>query len=154
MEQICLIRHCGPRSNFSQRMDGWLAILRPFEQYFSHIRMIGGWLWKAECSGTRFTIEKILASGEMLDQQARAEHAELPGFLLLTELCRSYSGLVRESFDQGLHCLPFCLYMLAPRLSYWFEQILESAWCEAKMSRFLGQYVIKNTITSLSIWTS
>ena len=35
--------------------DGWLAILCPFQQYFSHIRWIGGWSWKTMCNGTPFT---------------------------------------------------------------------------------------------------
>ena len=42
-------------------MDGWLAILRPFQQYFSHISTVGGWKWKTVCNGTPFTNEKILA---------------------------------------------------------------------------------------------
>ena len=41
------------------RMDGWLAILRPFQQDFSHVRTMGGWQWKAVCSGTPLTFEKI-----------------------------------------------------------------------------------------------
>ena len=40
----------------------WLGILHPFQQYFSNIRMIGGWLWKAVCNGTQFTVDKISAS--------------------------------------------------------------------------------------------
>ena len=40
-------------------MDGWLAILRPFQQCFTHIRMMGGWLWKAVCNGTLSMVEKI-----------------------------------------------------------------------------------------------
>ena len=37
-------------------MKGWLAIIRPF-------RTMSRWLWKAVCSGTPFTIEKIYALG-------------------------------------------------------------------------------------------
>ena len=48
------IKHC--RNGW---MAGWLAILRPFQQYFSHIRTMGRWLWKATWNGTPFTIEKI-----------------------------------------------------------------------------------------------
>ena len=40
-------------------MDGWLAILRPFQQYFSHIRQMRGWSWKVVCNGIPFMIEKI-----------------------------------------------------------------------------------------------
>ena len=40
-------------------MDEWLAILRPFQQYFSHIRTMGRWLWTAMCNWSPFTVEKI-----------------------------------------------------------------------------------------------
>ena len=40
-------------------MDGWLATLLPFQQYFSHIRTMGGWKWKDVCIGTPYTVEKI-----------------------------------------------------------------------------------------------
>ena len=40
-------------------VDGWLAILHPFQQYFSYIRTMGGWYWKAVCNGTPFVVEKI-----------------------------------------------------------------------------------------------
>ena len=36
-----------------------LAIFRPFQQYFSHIKAMGGGQWKALCIGTPFTIENI-----------------------------------------------------------------------------------------------
>ena len=41
---------------------GWLAILNPFQLYFCHIRMMGGWYWKAVCNGTQLTIRAISAS--------------------------------------------------------------------------------------------
>ena len=41
-------------------MDGWFAILCPFQQYFSHIRMMGGWWWKTVSHGSPFRAEKIL----------------------------------------------------------------------------------------------
>ena len=34
--------------------DGWLAILQPFQQYLSHIRMMGGWEWKVVRIGIPF----------------------------------------------------------------------------------------------------
>ena len=40
-------------------MEWWLAILRPFQQYFSHIRTIDGCKWKAVCNWTPFTVEKF-----------------------------------------------------------------------------------------------
>ena len=43
-------RDASPDSKLIQPwMDG--AILRPFQQYFSHIRTMGGWWWKAMCNG-------------------------------------------------------------------------------------------------------
>ena len=41
-------------------IDGWLAILRPFQKYFCHIKTIGGWWCKAVCNGTPFKAEKNL----------------------------------------------------------------------------------------------
>ena len=35
------------------------VILRPFQQYFSHIETMGGCYWKAVCSGTPFRVQKI-----------------------------------------------------------------------------------------------
>ena len=43
-------------------MDGWIGVLRPFQQYFSHIRTMEGWTWKALCNEAPFRFGKNLAS--------------------------------------------------------------------------------------------
>ena len=48
-----------PTSRQYKVQDGWLAILRPFQQCFSHIRTMGGWYAKAMSNGAPFTVKKI-----------------------------------------------------------------------------------------------
>ena len=40
-------------------------VLRPFQQYFSHIRTMGGRQWKTVSNGTPFIIEKSSTSGRI-----------------------------------------------------------------------------------------
>ena len=42
----------------SLRMDD-LQFFHPLKQYFSHMRMMGGWWWKTVYNETPFTIEKL-----------------------------------------------------------------------------------------------
>ena len=63
LSKISLFVRCFVIRDAQSGMDGWmdelLEILRPFQQYFSHIRTMSGWLWKAVCKGTLLTIRKI-----------------------------------------------------------------------------------------------
>ena len=52
--------------------DGWIAILHPFQQYFSHIRMIRRLQWTALCIGTPFMIEKISTSDRLAPGNPRS----------------------------------------------------------------------------------
>ena len=42
------------------RMDGWVRVLRLFQQYFSHFEMMEGWTWKALFIEVPFRFGRIL----------------------------------------------------------------------------------------------
>ena len=44
------------------QMDGWVRVLHPFQQYFSHFEAMEGWTWKALCNEAPFRFGKNLAS--------------------------------------------------------------------------------------------
>ena len=46
-------------------MDGLVAIFRAFQHYFSHIRTMEGWAWKALCNEAPFRFEKKLSSSRI-----------------------------------------------------------------------------------------
>ena len=54
----------GLKSEYSQvqGMDGWIGVLRAFQQYFSHIRTMEGWTWKAMHNEVPFRFGKNLAT--------------------------------------------------------------------------------------------
>ena len=73
------------------KMDGWLTILRPFSQYFSHMKTMGEWQWTTMCRNrSPFMVKKIstpeLGIARSADQRFRSPRGKVGGALL--SLCR------------------------------------------------------------------
>ena len=116
----------GPALLFS--MEGWVTVLHPFQQYFSHIRMMEGWTWRALCNETPFRFAKNLASSKIRTWDTVIHSWNLLRFSdCYSENYRNDLKFSDRQFwansvdpdqsaprqsDQGLHCLPFCLHLL------------------------------------------
>ena len=85
------------------KTDGWVMVLHPFQQYFSHFDMMEGWTWKALCNEALFRFGKNLASSRIRtrDPQSRV-------FWKISDTLRHhvFLGILKDIRHLDTACLP------------------------------------------------